>query len=518
MPAKPSVLWQRRLTIGLLLLVAAVLARIPNLNESLWYDEVCYTSVLLKGASFKRILFHDIHPPLYPLLMKGWIALFGESEIFVRLPSLLFGLASLWVLFALTQAWFGRRVGFLATVLMAFSPVHIWYSQENKNNMLLLFLTLLTVYGLHRAWVSNKAKHWLLFILSAILALYTNHFSLWTVLAAFIWLGIQAVRDPRHRSIKWIAVSAVAVALAYLPLIILILRGTESPGKEYLRPFTFAELYNLFLIYLSHGNTLRTVPPYAPFRAILEQHWGFFFVDGFFALLLAAGLCTAVRQWLRCRKESVPPPDPGPAETELLLLTFLVPPVALLVASYFYPENYIERSMIFLLPPFLILIASGVMALPRPWWRYAVITTLFLVNIVSLANYWVLKKDAWTVYKPNPDWRAFARDLRHETDKTVVFTSCPTLAMENYLKDSAIVARWLGPSRNANNQAVRVYMWHQLNRYGIRYPQYFYVVLNKYWGDSYARKLNDALISRVYALVEKKQYFGLEVYKYGFYR
>jgi len=518
MPTKPSVLWQHRLTIGLLLLVAAVLARIPNLNESLWYDEVCYTSVLLEGTSFKRMLFHDVHPPLYPLLMKGWIELFGESEISMRLPSLLFGLASLAVLFALTQAWFDRRVGLLATVLMAFSPVHLWYSQEAKNNMLLLLLTLLTLYGLQRAWVTNKAKYWLLFILSAVLALLTNHFSLWVILAAFIWLWLQAVKDPRHRSLKWIAGSTVAVALAYLPVIILILRGTESPGKEYLRPFTFAEVYNLFLVYLSHGNTLRTVSPYAPFRAALEQHWGFFLIDGFFALLLLTGLFVAVRQWLRCRKESVPYPGAGLAETELLLLTFLVPPVALLVASSFYPEIYIERSMIFLLPPFLILIASGVMALPRPWWRYVVVTILLLVNIVSLANYWVVKKDAWTVYKPNPDWRAFARDLRHETSKTVVFTSCPTLAMEYYLRDSAMVARWLGPGRNASKQAVKAYIWRQLNRQGIRYPQYFYVALNKYWGDAHARKLNDELISQLYALVEKRRYFGLEVYKYGFYR
>jgi hypothetical protein len=48
----PSFLWEHRLAISLLLLAAAVLARLPYFNESLWYDEDSLTGVLL----------HDVHP------------------------------------------------------------------------------------------------------------------------------------------------------------------------------------------------------------------------------------------------------------------------------------------------------------------------------------------------------------------------------------------------------------------------------------------------------------------------
>ena len=159
-PGLRSTLRPNRLIFPFLLLAAALLVRLPNFNESLWWDEVWYTYMQLNPSSINRVLFHDVHPPLYPLLMLGWIELFGDSEIAVRLPSLFFGLASLGVIFALARSWFNRRIAFLATILIALSPVHIWYSQEAKNNMLLLLLTVLTLYGLQQAWAEDR---WQLF-------------------------------------------------------------------------------------------------------------------------------------------------------------------------------------------------------------------------------------------------------------------------------------------------------------------------------------------------------------------
>jgi len=514
----PSFLREHRLAIGLLLFAAAVLARLPYFNESLWYDEVWYTLSRLNNHSLKRVLLHDVHPPLYPILMKAWIELFGDSEISVRLPSLFFGLASLGVLFALTRAWFDRRTALFATVLMALSPVHIWHSQETKNNMLLMFLTLLTFYGLQRAWTHNGRKDWLLFIVSAILGLWTNHFALWVVSSAFLWLWLQAARDPRHRSLKRIAGSTVVVGLAYSPLVWLTLRNADGMVREYLRPFTVAETYKLFLIYLSHGNTLRTFSPYPPLQRLLEQHWSFFLIDGFFALLLGTGLLFAIRDRLRRRKETDRPSAPDAAGIDLLLAYFLVPTIALLAASSFYPRIYIERSMIILLPPFCILLSHGVMSLARPRWRSVAVTALLFANIIALANLWVIKRDAWTVYKPNPDWRAFARDLREDTNRTVVFASCPPWAVKYYLKDSGSIALWLGSDRDLDSRVVAEKVRRFLRRGGIRYPHFFYVAINRYWGSRRASELNEEVFAREYPLLEKNQYFALDVYKYGFHR
>ena len=268
-PSLPSTLWSSRLIFPFLLLLVALLVRLPNFNESLWYDEVWYTSMRLNPSSINRVLFHDVHPPLYPLLMLGWIELFGDSEIAVRLPSLVFGLASLGVIFALARSWFNRRIAFLATILMALSSVHIWYSQEAKNNMLLLLLTALTVY-VQQAWAKDRRQYWLLFIVAAVLALWTNHFSLWVIFSAFLWLWLKVLWERGRPRLKWAVMSSVVVALCYLPTALLTLFQLNDLGRSYLRPFTLGEVYKLFLIYLSHGNTLRAMFPWAPFRTFLK--------------------------------------------------------------------------------------------------------------------------------------------------------------------------------------------------------------------------------------------------------
>ncbi len=511
-----SFLLRYRHGIGILLLCVALLARLPCLNESLWCDEVWYTSLTLEGDSLGRVLFHDVHPPLYPALMKGWIELFGDREVPVRLPSLLFGLASLWILFALTRAWFDRPTALLATVLMAVSPVHIWHSQENKNNMLLMLTTLLAVYGLQRAWARNRTRDWLLFALSSTLGLWTSHFALWVVAACFLWLWLQAIRHPGYRPTARIAGSTLLVGLAWAPLVWLTLRDTGSLVKPYLRPFTPAEAYKLLLTYLSHGNTLRTLSPYAPLTRTLDQHGAFFLIDGFFALLLGTGLWLAARPWIARRKETCSPSGPNPAGTGLLFFYFLVPPVALLVASLVYPKIYIERSMIILLPPFLILIAHGVMRLPRPSLQRAALSALLLANVVALANLWVVKRGDWTVYKPNPDWRAFVRDLQEDGDRTVVIASCETLGLDYYLKGTGSIAFALRPGEDVDPRVVANDARRLFRRLGLRYPRFFYVVINRHWGSKRGAELNDAVFRKEYPLFEKKQYFCLDVYKYGF--
>ena len=51
-----------------MVLLVAIVVRLPNLNDSLWFDEVVYTGVGLQGESLRWILFHDVHPPLYALV------------------------------------------------------------------------------------------------------------------------------------------------------------------------------------------------------------------------------------------------------------------------------------------------------------------------------------------------------------------------------------------------------------------------------------------------------------------
>src|ERR1700759_1486721 len=103
---RPARSWPYAAGLGAAVVVALAL-RIGPLSESIWYDEWCRTSGWLNADNLSRILWRDVHNPLYNAFMYLWIGVFGDSELSIRLPSLLAGFASA-LIFA---AWAGRRFG-----------------------------------------------------------------------------------------------------------------------------------------------------------------------------------------------------------------------------------------------------------------------------------------------------------------------------------------------------------------------------------------------------------------------
>ena len=124
----------------LILLIIAVSLRLPNLNESLWLDELWSTHVKLGNIILLgRQVLYDSHPPFYYLFMFSWIRLFGDSELSIRIPPLIFGVLSIFLTYKLALRFVGKKGAFLTAFLMSLTPVHIWYSQEARHYSAILF-------------------------------------------------------------------------------------------------------------------------------------------------------------------------------------------------------------------------------------------------------------------------------------------------------------------------------------------------------------------------------------------
>ena len=69
--------------------------RLPHLSDrSLWYDEASSWQTARFGwADFLESIRLNVHLPLYYLLLKGWMAVFGESAAAIRGFSVAFGVA-----------------------------------------------------------------------------------------------------------------------------------------------------------------------------------------------------------------------------------------------------------------------------------------------------------------------------------------------------------------------------------------------------------------------------------------
>jgi hypothetical protein len=110
-------------------------------RSDLWLDEALtvHTARLPIGDLFEQ-LRHDGHPPLYYLLLHGWMKVFGEGDEAVRSLSGVFGIATLPVLWVAAKRYGGRACAAAAVVLLAMSPFAIRYSTEARMYSLVMLL------------------------------------------------------------------------------------------------------------------------------------------------------------------------------------------------------------------------------------------------------------------------------------------------------------------------------------------------------------------------------------------
>nr|MBC7244094.1 glycosyltransferase family 39 protein [Chloroflexota bacterium] len=223
---------KRRAGIGLLLiLLSGALLRLYALSaESLYFDEVYSVWAARHSIGWLFTLSTQrIFPPLYYMLLHLWLSL-GDSEFIVRSLSVVVGLGSILVIYALAQKLFDARVGLLSALLLTISPLHIWYSQEARMYVLVLTLALCSAYFMLLALREGRRWHWLAYILSTAMAMNTHYFVLFLAVFENVYVFYMLLRRRVHTDIwrQWL-LSQFAVGL----LSVVGLAGIFSAESEY---------------------------------------------------------------------------------------------------------------------------------------------------------------------------------------------------------------------------------------------------------------------------------------------
>ncbi len=120
--------------------------RFYQLNTCLWLDEVL-TMLDYGRAPFSRIVTsfpNQNQHMLYSLMAHSAIISFGEHAWTLRLPAVLFGVGSIWALYLFGRRVVGEKQALVACVLMTVSYHHVWFSQNARGYMGLLFFTLVS--------------------------------------------------------------------------------------------------------------------------------------------------------------------------------------------------------------------------------------------------------------------------------------------------------------------------------------------------------------------------------------
>jgi len=161
-----------------------------------------------------RLSFHD-HPPLVFLIQHLSITVFGENTVGLRLPSALFGVASVYLVFLLGVLLYSPRAGLIAAGLLSVTLNHVYISRVGMQESFVIFFLLLSSYLFLRAVHADHS-----FVLAGVavgLALLTKYNAVVLVPLFGVYLLLHH-RAAFKRKDLWLSVAVAA--LVFSPVII----------------------------------------------------------------------------------------------------------------------------------------------------------------------------------------------------------------------------------------------------------------------------------------------------------
>jgi len=197
-------------------MLLALALRLPMLSKSFIGDEICtleYARQPLPGL-FSYVAAHDSHPPLYYLIIH-FCRMLGTNEMWIRLPGVLLGVGTCYLIFLIASEFTSRRGALIAAVFAAISPRFVAISQLARNYVLVTFLIALSTYLLIRIIRRPRLILWVGYVLASAAALYSFYYAAYAIVAQGLAYAV-AGRHSRRQWLAWLAAQAGIVAL-FLP-------------------------------------------------------------------------------------------------------------------------------------------------------------------------------------------------------------------------------------------------------------------------------------------------------------
>jgi uncharacterized membrane protein len=445
-----------------LLMIIALVVRAWGISRTnLWLDEANSWAVTrLPWSKMFANLRSSPVGPLYFLLLKPWVLLFGDSEAALRAPSLIAGILVIPVTYAIGVRLLSRRAAMLGALLVVLSPLHLYYSQEARMYMLLTLLAGICVlaYACWRDAItapegrSHLATAGLvLYTLASLALLFTNIVAAPLLVALNMDAGVLLTRvrarPGRGRAIvAWLAANGgiAAVYLFYLNVVSLNVAATTQMWRPplgvlgALRALIQYPLTAVHGIYYYPHDFTRFVRDFlhSPNLGIIWGQWERLIVEPFALLAIVASLRHVPGRAWRGRER-------------LLLLAVVIPLGAAAIISISRQLD-LGRYVLFASPFLFLLMGEAFTQMgPLPRW-------LSLAVLLFAAGLGIRRYEAVT--SRDSDYRPVAEHLVREGDAggdvVLVRPDAPAQMLLYYLRDirmSSIrylpgngpIARWL---------------------------------------------------------------------------
>lgn len=243
-------------------------ASAPLLTDDIW----SLRTVALPAFGMVRALAADVHPPLYFLLLAPWTRAFGDSEVALRLLSILFYFLSILAMYRLCRRFQDRDGAVLSTAIYAFTPLVVLGANLVRMYSLLSLLAIVSTHFWLGISTGKPARvlDWTLWLIANILGTFCH---LWFFC---LLLGQGLTSLVLHRA-RWrpllagFVLSVTPYALVWLPSLLAQLHGSNEAAAWLTKP----DLALLQEILVMQFGLMALVLPVVLFRAWEERQWDF---------------------------------------------------------------------------------------------------------------------------------------------------------------------------------------------------------------------------------------------------
>ena len=454
----------------LCILAAGIAIRFLALGQqSFWHDEV-HSVTTARGEAGTRLVdaIFNVHGPLYLVLLRGWMHIFGHTEIQIRTLSAILGSVGLVLFYRMARRLAGRTTGIIALVILACSPYYLWYSQEARNYVLLFDLGLIAVPAFLNELERRTRASFLVALLTLAATCLANlsGFFLLVLNGIYVLTVGRQLRYPVRRFLLLALLSAVILS----PWII---RGAAWTGPLHLGvPQTGSNVPAVkgesppgllsipFALYeFSLGPTLGpSVDEFKLHRltAMIPHLWYLIPAAVLFALTTFHGIRRA-----------------GASVRSLLLLWFALPILLMAGLSVLNLKAPNSRYAFLSFAPYLILLAIGVSSIRRRTLRILTLAAIVLFSACSDHQYFT-NREYW-----RPDARAAGQLLTREAgpgDAVVVYVL--DYPLRYYVPDSM---NFMLPGQSAFTDERATGVWLRANTAGKR--RVWIVQCQSWWAD-----------------------------------
>jgi len=321
---------RRSFLIGIALLTCLGFAlRIFRLgNQSFWVDEISSVTAAqgpLEGI-FQRSALAANSLPTFFLMLKPFVTAAGpDIEVRARLLSVIAGTLSVPVFIGVVYFWRRqRKTALVAGALLAVNPLHLWYSQEVRGYAMMLLFGLCTLLCCALAREKKSVMWWVLYTLSAIMAIAVHRTGIIFPVACGVWHTWEIFRTKSDWKSLLGHAAVIAATVAALAV------KSYPPAEGYTRSASGLEIGYTFLTFTggySFGPSVTDIQSHGPLAAI-SRHAVQTGILILILAMLAVACCLNFRKLILGR------------EIQFMLLSIGVVSVYALISGFPYNVRY----------------------------------------------------------------------------------------------------------------------------------------------------------------------------------